>query len=110
MTDDDKRHMDTARRLWRDAAEREWLAQAYETLDKQVRVMDALYEAIQHIYSAPDVEGKLADKLIVHASRIVIRQCEMIMRHSGMTDLDRADLGDQAAPPSGEAREETVPW
>lgn len=110
MTDDDKRHMDTARRLARHAAEREWLAQAYETLGRQRAVLGALAE-VQMLFG--DKDAKLYDQcwyLRTHTAKVVLATCESIMRHSGLTDLDHTDWGDQAAAPSGEAREETVPW
>lgn len=106
----DEKHMDTARRLARHAAEREWLRAAYETLERQTRVLDALYSATQHMYPDDDGVGKLADKLLAKACRVVIAQCESIMRHSG---IDADALAEIADPPSGDqavAREETLPW
>ena len=110
MTDDDKRHFDTARRLARHAAEGEWLAQAYEMLARQRAVVGALSEARESLWDSNETELGRLGKLQTHAARVTIATVESIMRHSGLTDLDRSDWGDQAATPIGEAREESIPW
>ncbi len=106
----DEKHMDTARRLARHQAEREWLRVAYETLERQTTVLKALQEAL-FVTIGEDGEGRAEGRrLELLAARTVLAQCESIMRHSG---LDTDALAEIATAPGGdraEAREETLPW
>ncbi len=109
MSDVDK-HFDTARRLARHAAEREWLQVAYETLERQKAVLYALNAALDSLTTNDRKEVDVVLGLRHTAARVVIAQCESIMRHSGMSP---DTLGEIADPPGGdqaEAREETLPW
>ncbi len=101
---DDQKHMDTARRLARHAAEREWLNQAYEQLARQQRVWNALESALSCYVPADDKTPDVIVGLKLHCARVMVAQCESIMRRSGLTDLDRSDWGDTPGGVQAEAR------
>lgn len=105
-----ERMMEAARRAARHKAEAEWLAQRYEMLERQTKVLTALQHAQNVYWPQGDQTGVAIIRLKTHCARVIVATCEGIMRHSGLTDLDHSDWGDQAAAPSGEAREETIPW
>lgn len=68
----------------RHQAEGRWLAEAYETLDRQRRVLNCLSEARESLWKATDEELRSLGDLQTMVARVVIAQCEAITRHSGM--------------------------
>lgn len=110
MTDETARHFDSVRRVARHQAEQEWLRQAYENLARQRACLEALTSALAVHNDLNESEIARLSLLRRHAARVVIAQCDAIMRHSGLTGLDHSDWGDQPASESGEAREESLPW
>ncbi len=109
MSDVDK-HFDTARRLARHQAEREWLRAAYETLERQKSVLGALLLAEGSIGETGIKAAEWRARMRQVAASIVIAQCDSIMRHSGMDAGELAEIADPAEGDQAEAREETLPW
>lgn len=109
MSDVDQ-HFQSVKRVRSHAAEQEWLTQAYARLERQTRVFHALELCLGVYYPKGDKTTDAIVKLKLHVARVIVAQCESIMRHSGLADLDDGD------PPAGrgladeEAREETLPW
>lgn len=103
-------HIERARSLARHAAEREWLADAYNKLDRQKRVLDALAVARENLWISTDLEINDLAELQTHAARVVIAQCDSIMRHSGLAGLN--DDAPMEPTTSGQeaAQEESLPW
>lgn len=109
MSDEDK-HFEATRRLARHQAEREWLRVAYETLERQRAVLNSLAVARENLWESTPKELNELAHLQTAAARIVIAQCESIMRHSGLDSDALAAITPAASGDQGAAREETVPW
>lgn len=109
MSDDQKR-MDSVRRVARHQAEREWLRVAYETLERQRTVVNALAVARENLWESTPKELDELSLLQTAAARVVIAQCESIMRHSGMTPDELVEIATTPHGDQAEARLESLPW